>query len=383
MIFVAHTHVYASNWDTNAPGVESTTDRRSILEDFITYALSKSQVRMRPVADVLAWMKNPVPIGACTPTTCAGQGKSCGSVSDGCGGTLSCGVCVAGQSCSSSNVCQTCAPTTCAAQGKVCGSITDGCGSTLSCGACPSGQACSSAGACQTVTTCASSVASYTLGKCNATAVYGTELYRCISQAANVNGEPSGCGTPGVYCSSIAPDNPTWGTTAWQPVQSCGASCTPTTCAAHGKTCGAIADDCGGTLACGTCPTGQSCTSGNVCAASCTSTTCAAQGKTCGTIADGCGGTLTCGTCPSGQTCSSSNACQATSGCAPSVASFSLGKCGGTAVYNGALYKCISQAVGVNGEAAGCGAPGVYCSSIQPDNAAWGSAAWQMVQSCL
>ncbi len=48
MIFVAHTHVYASNWDTNAPGVESTTDRRSILEDFITYALSKSQSSYAP-----------------------------------------------------------------------------------------------------------------------------------------------------------------------------------------------------------------------------------------------------------------------------------------------------------------------------------------------
>src|SRR5947209_9774996 len=27
----------------------------------------------------------------CTPTTCAAQGKSCGSIPDGCSGTLSCG----------------------------------------------------------------------------------------------------------------------------------------------------------------------------------------------------------------------------------------------------------------------------------------------------
>jgi beta-glucanase (GH16 family) len=36
---------------------------------------------------------------ACTPTTCASQGKNCGSTSDGCGGTLSCGTCAAPQTC--------------------------------------------------------------------------------------------------------------------------------------------------------------------------------------------------------------------------------------------------------------------------------------------
>ncbi|NNC01667.1 hypothetical protein HJC10_02200 [Corallococcus exiguus] len=41
----------------------------------------------------------------CTPTTCAAQGKTCGAISDGCGGTLTCGTCSAGQACSASNVC--------------------------------------------------------------------------------------------------------------------------------------------------------------------------------------------------------------------------------------------------------------------------------------
>jgi hypothetical protein len=40
----------------------------------------------------------------CTPTTCAAQGKNCGTIADGCGGTLSCGTCAAGQTCSA-NVC--------------------------------------------------------------------------------------------------------------------------------------------------------------------------------------------------------------------------------------------------------------------------------------
>jgi hypothetical protein len=229
-------------------------------------------------------------------------------------------------------------------------------------------------------------VSSYQLGRCNATAEYAGALYKCISQAANVNGEPSGCGIPGVYCSAIAPDNTSWGTTAWQLVQRCDGSstCTPTTCVAQGKTCGSISDGCGGTLGCGSCPTGQTCTSSNVCQSTCTPTTCAAQGKTCGSISNGCGGTLDCGTCPAGQTCSGSNVCQAnsTGGCAPSLSSYTLGKCNATAVYNHKLYKCISQAAGVNGEAAGCGTAGVYCGSIAPDNATWGSTAWQLVQTC-
>ncbi|RKH05466.1 hypothetical protein D7X32_07800 [Corallococcus carmarthensis] len=53
------------------------------------------------------------------------------------------------------------------------------------------------------------------------------------------------------------------------------ATCTPTTCAAQGKTCGTISNGCGGTLTCGTCGTGQACSANNVCvAASCTHNVC-------------------------------------------------------------------------------------------------------------
>ncbi|MFY0571307.1 Ig-like domain-containing protein [Archangium lansingense] len=44
---------------------------------------------------------------SCVPTTCAAQGKTCGTVSDGCGGSLSCGTCPGDQTCSASNVCIT------------------------------------------------------------------------------------------------------------------------------------------------------------------------------------------------------------------------------------------------------------------------------------
>ncbi|HEY8089368.1 MAG TPA: polysaccharide deacetylase family protein, partial [Polyangiaceae bacterium] len=123
MIFVAHTHVYASAWDGNAPGAQNAADRRAIVEDFVRYALTKPEVRMRPVADVLAWMKSPAALGACTPTTCAAQGRTCGSISDGCGATLACGTCAAGKTCSSAGTCQACVPTTCSAQAATCGSI--------------------------------------------------------------------------------------------------------------------------------------------------------------------------------------------------------------------------------------------------------------------
>jgi hypothetical protein len=86
--------------------------------------------------------------GTCTPTTCAAQGKNCGSIQDGCGNTLACGTCTSPQTCNgagTANVCG-CTPTTCAAAGKNCGSIPDGCGGTLNCGGCASGYNCNGTG---------------------------------------------------------------------------------------------------------------------------------------------------------------------------------------------------------------------------------------------
>src|SRR5207244_9689704 len=48
------------------------------------------------------------PTAACTPTTCAAQGKNCGTISDGCGGTLTCGVCTAPQTCGGGGVANVC-----------------------------------------------------------------------------------------------------------------------------------------------------------------------------------------------------------------------------------------------------------------------------------
>jgi hypothetical protein len=68
--------------------------------------------------------------------------------------------------------------------------------------------------------------------------------------------------------------------------------------------------------------------------------------------------------------------------CTPTVTSTALAKCDSTAIFDGKLFKCISQASGVNGETAGCGTTGVYCSNIPPTDPVWGTTAWQFVRNC-
>jgi hypothetical protein len=71
------------------------------------------------------------------------------------------------------------------------------------------------------VGTCTPDVGSLSQGRCGLTVVFQSKLYECISQTAGVAGEPTGCGTAGVYCSAIEPTNGAWGATAWQYVQDC------------------------------------------------------------------------------------------------------------------------------------------------------------------
>jgi hypothetical protein len=61
-VFVAHTHVYASNYGAAANAPDA-SERQRVIEEFVTYALSQSSVRMRPLTDVLSWMRTPVPLG--------------------------------------------------------------------------------------------------------------------------------------------------------------------------------------------------------------------------------------------------------------------------------------------------------------------------------
>jgi hypothetical protein len=91
-------------------------------------------------------------VSTCVPTSCGAKGKNCGTISDGCESTLTCGSCtVSGESCGGggvANVCATgsCLPTTCLAQGKNCGLMSDGCGTMLPCGSCTSPATCGGGG---------------------------------------------------------------------------------------------------------------------------------------------------------------------------------------------------------------------------------------------
>ncbi len=130
--------------------------------------------------------------GTCTPTTCSALGAQCGSASNGCGGTLSCGTCGSGLSCNASNQCvASCTPTTCSALGAQCGTPSNGCGGTLSCGTCGSGSSCN------------------TSNQCVATGG-GTEP--CTPQGADRTGGQSGnFNTTGAFCFRTAETINGWG----------------------------------------------------------------------------------------------------------------------------------------------------------------------------
>jgi hypothetical protein len=160
---------------------------------------------------------------SCTPKTksVACGSKACGTVSDGCGGTIICGSCISGcsgttyitRTCSSgtciqagstpnSPSCGACIPKTksVACGSKACGSSSDGCGGTLSCGSCPSG-GCS--GTTYVTYSCSSS------GTC--TASNSTNDSRCCTPKS----QSAACGS---------------------------------------KVCGSASDGCSGTISCGNCP---------------------------------------------------------------------------------------------------------------------------------
>jgi len=134
--------------------------------------------------------------GGCGLRTCASANANCGPIGDGCGGTIDCGDCTAGDFCGGGGASRcgpgSCVPTNCQALGDDCGAVSDGCGGILDCGNCSTGLFCGGGG-------------------------------------------PNKCGT-GNY------------------VDGGNASCTPRDCAAAGANCGPVSDGCGGLTAnCGTC----------------------------------------------------------------------------------------------------------------------------------
>jgi len=232
---------------------------------------------------------------SCTPITTCPAGDNCGTVSNGCGGTLSCGTCTAPQTCgggtpSNPNVCGCTPKTTCPA-GDNCGTVPDGCGGApINCGTCTAPQTCGG-------------------GTPSNPNVCGCTPKTTCPAGDNCGTVSNGCGGT-VDCGTCTAPQSCGGGTPSNPNQ-CGCTPTVTSCPA-GQNCGTAPDGCGGAINCGTCTAPQTCGgtgTGGVCG--CRPFTMCPTGENCGIAGDGCGGTLNCGTCGSSQSCVG-NQCVAT-----------------------------------------------------------------------
>ena len=320
----------------------------------------------------------------CTPATCAALGFTCGTVGDGCGGTLACGTCTSPQFCGGGgfNACGTtgllpdggvpCQPTTCGQLGFNCGIAGDGCGGQLQCGSCTDPQYCGGGG----FNLCGGNNG---LGPDGGPVCVPTT---CAALGYNCGNAADGCGglltcgtcTNPQYCGGggydVCGGNDGVG-------QDGAPFCTPTTCAALGFTCGQAGDGCGGLLECGSCTDPQYCGGGgfNVCGGNnglgpdggpvCNPTTCKKLGFDCGSAGDGCGGILSCGTCSDPEYCGGGgfNLCGGNNGfgpdggpvCVPTTCAALGYNCGKAADGCGGLLSC-----GQCKDPQYCGGGGVY-----------------------
>ena len=317
----------------------------------------------------------PVPPPACTPTTCLAQGKNCGTIGDGCGGSLSCGPCTAPDVCGGGgvpNVCgSSCRRKSCGELGANCGTVGDGCGGTQECGACVSPASCGGGGVANvcgrpscTPQSCADLNANCGVvgngcggtldcGDCSGSDSCGgggvpnrCGVGSCIARTCNDLG--ANCGVQGNGCGGTLqcgdctePQSCGGGGTPNQ----CGTpACAPRTCSAVLANCGPAGNGCGQVLDCGVCSAPQSCGGGGVpsqCGGNCTPTTCTQLGASCGLQGDACGGSLFCGVCPSGQVCTGTpSRCVSGTSCSP-LSCANLGvSCGLHADGCGGLVDC-------------------------------------------
>jgi hypothetical protein len=291
----------------------------------------------------------------CSPTiTSCPAGFDCGTLPDGCGGLIACGTCTPPQTCgggasANPNQCGSmlCSPKTCAQQGIGCGAAADGCGNVLQCGNCPPPQSCGGGGI---------------AGQCGS----GCTPKTCAQQNLQCGPATDGCGNV-LQCGTCPPSSVCAGGQCEM--------CVLTTCAQQGVVCGPISDGCGNTLQCGSCPLGEACNGGqcNVCVP----TTCAQQGIACGVIGDGCGAALQCGNCPPGQTCGGGGVAGQCGACTGKTCADFDANCGSIDDGCGSVVDCgvcqPGQSCGGSGVPNQCGclpldgcSPGSQCGT-QPD----------------
>jgi hypothetical protein len=238
-------------------------------------------------------------VAVCEPQTCEAvlKGKPagyCGFVADGCGGEIkNCAVpCTGADTCGgggTADVCghgsTVCVPNKTAADcGNSCDPISDGCGNVIQCKACTGTDTCGGGGV---------------AGVCGSPACVPRTCSQLNAECGSI---PNGCGGTLANCGTCASDE-ICNANVCQKVK-----CVPKTSAevCPGK-CGPVSDGCSSTINCGGCTGNNTCGGGgteSVCGSPpCTPLTCQALGATCGPIGDGCGGVAQCGSCPSGQTC--------------------------------------------------------------------------------
>jgi hypothetical protein len=94
LVFIGHTHVYASNYGAAAKAPEASA-RQRVIEDFVRYAQTSPVVRLRPAADILSWMQRPQPLnGVIAAPVMSGNAGAGGS--GGAGGGVAGGAAGAG-----------------------------------------------------------------------------------------------------------------------------------------------------------------------------------------------------------------------------------------------------------------------------------------------
>lgn len=255
---------------------------------------------------------------SCQPTSCAQRGFNCGSTDDGCGTTLSCGLCAQDEICGAEqpNVCApaTCNPESdtelCTALGYECGdtTTTDDCGQqrTVNCGACTGNNVCGSHSPHRCGDSCipeADAAICARLGKDCGTIETSDDCSQLRQVQCGSCQPPNTCGSNGVanVCA-----------------QACQAESDSETCTRLGKDCGDMSahNNCGETreINCGVCTGNNVCGGGgmdNLCGSStqCESDAelCARLGHACGyaVAIDSCGQPRTphCGVCPAPEMC--------------------------------------------------------------------------------